>query len=57
MGSDVELLGSIKIHEAGLKEDSLGLDFVVHVSDGFHHLVFFDVREDSARLGSFNLIV
>lgn len=56
MGSDVKLLGSIKIHEAGLEEDPLRLDLVVHVCDSFHHLVFFGVREHGVRLSSFNLI-
>lgn len=40
VGGDMELLGSVEVHETGLEKDPLSLDFVVHLSDGVHHLVF-----------------
>jgi len=51
---DVELLASVEVHEAWFEEDTLGLDFVVHFSDGVQHGIFLIIRPDSLSLDVLN---
>ena len=54
MRGDVQLLGAVEVHEAGLEENALSLDFVVHLGDCVHHRVLLLLREDSLRLDVLN---
>lgn len=54
MRSDVQLLRSVEVHEAWLKQNALSLYFVVHMSYRFHHLLFLLLCEDSLRFDVLN---
>jgi hypothetical protein len=42
---NVQLLGPVEVHEAGLKQNALSLDFVVHLVDGIEHAIFLVISE------------
>lgn len=51
---DVQLLGAVEVHEAGLEQNALSLDFVVHLGYCVHHRLLLLLSEDGLRLNVLN---
>lgn len=51
---DVQLLGAVEVHEAGLEKNAFSLYFVVHLGNCVHHHVLLLLSKDGVRLHVLN---